>query len=59
MTPATYTAEEVADLLGVSAWSIYASVKNGICPVPPIRVGRRLVWPKASVDRLLGFGEGR
>lgn len=56
MTPATYSAEEVADLLGVSAWSIYASVKNGTCPVMPIKVGRRLVWPRATVDRLLGLG---
>jgi len=55
MTAATYSAEEFAEMLGVSSWSVYASVKNGTCPVVPIRVGRRLVWPRAAVDRLLGL----
>lgn len=49
----TYNAREVADLLGVSEWSIYQSVRDGACPVDPIRVRRRLVWPRAAVDRLL------
>jgi excisionase family DNA binding protein len=52
---ATYTAEELAELLGVSAWSVYASVKSGGCPIEPIRVGRRMVWPRSAVDRLLGL----
>lgn len=53
----TYTADELAAMLGVSTWSIYNSVKSGDCPVAPVRVGRRLVWPKAKVDALvLGAG---
>ena len=51
---ATITAEELADLLNVSPWSIYAAVRRGDCPVPPIRVGRRIVFASAAVDRLLG-----
>ena len=50
---ATYTAEELAAMLGVSTWSIYNAVKNGDCPVQPVRVGRRMVWPRSKVDRLL------
>ena len=57
MSPRTYTAREVADLLGVGVSSIYQSVVDGDCPVEPIRVGRRLVWPKVAVDRLLGADE--
>lgn len=53
----TYTAKELADLLGVSPSSIYQSVQDGDCPVAPIKVGRRLVWPKATVDRLLEIPE--
>jgi predicted DNA-binding transcriptional regulator AlpA len=53
---ATYTAKEFAELLGVSLWALYQSVGRGDCPVPPIPVGRRYVWPKAAVDRLLGLG---
>jgi predicted DNA-binding transcriptional regulator AlpA len=55
-TSATYTAEELAGRLGVSSWAVYESVRRGDCPVEPIRVGRRLVWPRAVVDRLLGLG---
>jgi len=50
----TITAQELAGRLGVSPWAIYQSVKSGTCPVPPIRVGRRLVFASAAVDRLLG-----
>jgi predicted DNA-binding transcriptional regulator AlpA len=53
--PATYSADELADLLGCSSWAIYESVRRGDCPFPPIRVGRRLVWPRAVVDRALGL----
>lgn len=58
MTARTYDAGQVADLLGVSTWAIYESVRRGECPVDPIRVGRRLVWPRAAVDRLLGISPG-
>lgn len=50
---ATYTADEVASLLGVSTWAIYKAVKEGTCPVEPVRIGRRLVWPRSRVDALL------
>ena len=56
MGAATYTAEQLAELLGCSTWLVYSSVKDGSCPVEPIRIGdRRLVWSKAVVDRLLGL----
>ena len=55
MSPATYRASELAQLLGVSEWAIYQSVRNGDCAFQPIRVGRRLVWPRAVVDRALGL----
>lgn len=55
MTAATMTAEELAELLGVSTWAVYEAVRRGDCPVAPIRVGRRLLWPRASVDALLGL----
>ena len=55
MSPATYRASELAQLLGVSEWAIYESVRKGDCAFEPIRVGRRLVWPRAIVDRALGL----
>jgi predicted DNA-binding transcriptional regulator AlpA len=50
----TLTAQQLADALGVSPWSIYEAVKRGDCPVRPIRVGRRLVFPRPAVEALLG-----
>ena len=54
----TMSADAVAEALGVSTWAIYESVKEGICPVEPIRVGRRLLWSTAKVAALLGIDEG-
>jgi predicted DNA-binding transcriptional regulator AlpA len=56
MPAATYRAEEVAALLGISEWALYQSVRRGDCPVPPIKVGRRLVWARSPVRALLGLG---
>ncbi len=57
MAAATYQAHELAEMLGVSSWAIYNSVKDGSCPVPPIHVGKRIVFAKAAVDRLLQLEE--
>lgn len=57
MTCRTLTAEEVAQALGVSTWTIYEAVRAGNCPVEPIHVGRRLVWSRAAVDALLGVDD--
>jgi len=54
-TRATITAPELAELLGVSCWAVYESVRTGASPVPPIRVGRRLVFARTAVEALLGI----
>lgn len=51
----TYTTEELAGLAGVSTWSLYEAARRGDCPFPFIRIGRRLVWPKAAANQLLGL----
>lgn len=55
---ATYTAEQVADLAGCSTWSVYNSVKDGSCPFPFVKVGRRILFVRSAVDRLLGIEGG-
>lgn len=62
MTLAVYSAEEVAALLGVSAWAIYNEVRRAEAGEPSgpvgrlaIRVGKRVLFPKAAVDRILGL----
>lgn len=56
-TPAVYTAGVLAAKFGVSKWLIYDTVRRGDFPVAPIKIGHRLVWPKAAIDRLLGLDE--
>lgn len=55
MSVAVYDVERLAELLDVSTWSIYESVRRGDCPVPPIRVGKRIVFARAAVNALLGL----
>lgn len=47
----THTIEEAASLLGVSRNSAYTLAKTGA--LPTIRLGKRLLVPKAALDRLL------
>lgn len=49
----TFTVPEAADELGISAWCYYQAVKRG--ELPAIRVGHRLLVPRAHLDRLLGL----
>lgn len=46
-----YSVETAGELLGLSRPSAYLAVKRGEIPV--IRFGRRLVVPKAALDRML------
>jgi excisionase family DNA binding protein len=48
----TYTVEEAGRLLGLSRNTAYARATDGT--LPTIRFGRRLLVPKAALDRLLG-----
>jgi len=52
---ATYNAEEVAKLAGVSTWSIYNAVKTDESPFPFVRIGKRVVFPRVPCDRILGI----
>lgn len=47
----TLTVEEAATLLGISRAFAYEAVKNG--EIPSIRIGRRVLVPKAALERFL------
>lgn len=49
---ATLNVPEVAELLGVSAETIYRQVRSG--EMRAVRIGRRLVVPVVDVEQLLG-----
>ena len=48
----TLTVEEAATLLGISRAFAYEAVGRG--EIPSIRIGRRILVPKAGVNRLVG-----
>jgi excisionase family DNA binding protein len=54
-TPRTYKIEEAARLLGVGRNQCYEAVKRG--DLPSIRLGKRLLIPRAALDRLLDSGD--
>lgn len=51
MEQLTLTVEEAARALGINRNSAYEAVRNG--DLPAIRIGRRLLIPKAAFDKLL------
>ena len=50
-TKLVYTPRETACLLGLSRPSLYEAIRIGV--IPALRVGRRLLVPKAALERLL------
>jgi excisionase family DNA binding protein len=48
----TLTVEQAAEVLGVGRNSAYEAVRRGEIPV--VRIGRRLVVPRAALERMLG-----
>ena len=53
--PAVLTVEEAAVLLRIGRQSAYQAVRAG--EIPTIRVGRRLLVPRARLERMLGGGD--
>lgn len=49
------TVEEAAKELGVGRSTAYLAAKRG--EIPTIRIGRRLLVPRAALERLLSGGE--
>ena len=54
-TRSTYQVEEAARILGIGRSAAYEAVRRG--DIPSIRIGRRVLVPRAALDRLLLCGE--
>ncbi len=55
---ATYTLAEFAALLGISYTQAHESAQAGTLAVTPIRQGRKYLFPRATVHRLLDIDAG-
>lgn len=53
--PLTYSVREAAQVLGIGKDLAYQLVKSG--ELPSVKLGNRLVVPKAALHRLLGWTE--
>jgi excisionase family DNA binding protein len=49
--PDTYTVEEAAKKLGIGRNSCYEAARTG--QLPSIRIGKRILVPRAALERLL------
>ena len=47
----TFTVPEAAEILGISRWLAYESVKKG--ELAAIRIGRRCLVPRRSLEKML------
>ena len=47
----TLTVKETGKLLRIGRTNMYSAVKNG--QIPSIRIGKRILIPKAALDKLL------
>ncbi len=54
MDKKTLDIPELARLLGISRNACYIAARQDLLPVPVIRIGKRLVVPRAAVEQLLG-----
>ncbi len=52
---AVYTIEEAAQMLGVGRSTAYDAARRGELPV--VRLGRRLLVPRARLNELLGINK--
>jgi predicted DNA-binding transcriptional regulator AlpA len=52
---ATYSIADLAALTRTAYTTIWDGIHRGDLPVKPIKIGRRYMFPKAEVDRLLGL----
>jgi hypothetical protein len=55
MARATYKVEELAGLADCSSWLIYKTIRDGSCPFPFVKIGRRVLFIKARCDEILGI----
>ena len=47
--------EAVAELLGIGRRQAYEAVRNG--QIPSVRIGHRILVPRAGLERLLSVGD--
>ncbi len=53
---ATLDVPSAARVLGIHPLTLYSAIRRGESPIPVIRIGRRILVPRAALERLLDGG---
>lgn len=53
---ATYTVREAGEVLGIGRDAAYRAARDGV--IPSLKIGRRVVIPRAALLKLLGEVRG-
>lgn len=51
--PSTYSVVQAAQILGISSKALYDALAAGTSPIKAIRIGRRVLIPKAALEAVL------
>jgi predicted DNA-binding transcriptional regulator AlpA len=55
-TAATMQADELSDLTATSTWTLYKAIREGTCPFPYVRCGKKILFIRSRVNEILGLG---
>ena len=55
--PATMQAGELSDLTATSTWTLYRAIREGTCPFPYVRCGKKILFIRSRVYDMLGLAE--
>lgn len=51
-----YDQHKIAELFGVSRYTVHRWVKGGLCPPPTIRMPQRLLWNPEVIEQWIADG---
>lgn len=54
--PATMQTDELSDLTATSTWTLYKAIRDGTCPFPYVRCGKKILFIRSRVYEILGLG---
>lgn len=56
--PATMQADELSSLTDTSTWTLYKAIRDGTCPFPYVRCGKKILFIRSRVYEMLGLDRG-
>jgi predicted DNA-binding transcriptional regulator AlpA len=51
-------ADELSSLTDTSTWTLYKAIRDGTCPFPYVRCGKKILFIRSRVYEMLGLDRG-